>query len=257
MLDRNRTCPACASPYNALVQQVIGRRTKDLFDQFVCLDCRTFFHRSGYREDAEQKQIDLQFIINHIPRHTALFGELALEICTRAPHIKTVCEIGFGLGLLMQAFKNFGREPYGFEVNQYCVEYARNTLGLDCEEGLFTSATPGKWDAIVACMVFEHLEDPRGLFEVLRDHLNPDGVIYLSVPPVERESWPYLWTAGTKPGPAAPDVFYDNDVHINHFSVEGMRRLGESLGARSFEHWTSKDVYENSPGSYPSFLYRF
>ncbi len=36
-------------------------------------------------------------------------------------------------------------------------------------------------------MVFEHLERPRELFATMRDKLNPDGTIYLSVPFVGRQ----------------------------------------------------------------------
>ena len=106
-------------------------------------------------------------------------------------------------------------------------------------------------------MVFEHLEHPRELFSLMRDRLTADGSIYLCVPFVERRDWPYLWTAGSNPAPAPPDVFYDNDVHVTHFSIDGMRRMGLSLGARSAEYFLSQDVATKSPGSYGGVLFRF
>jgi len=53
------------------------------------------------------------------------------------------------------------------------------------------------------------------------------------------------------------DVFAHNDVHITNFSIEGMKRMGIGLRARSAEYFVSKDVYHNSPGAYQGVLFRF
>ena len=152
---------------------------------------------------------------------------------------------------------NYGFSAYGFKVNKYCVELPQNHLNVSCENGFFTSNHKAKYDLIVANQVFEHLENPRDLFSIMVSKLNPDGCIYLSVPFVERNMWPFLSTASKNPALAPPDPFYDNDVHITHFSIEGMKRMGASLGARSSEFWVSEDVYYLSPGSYHGVLFRF
>jgi SAM-dependent methyltransferase len=256
-MKRLKPCPICASEYTLFVQKVIGQRTPVMIDQFFCMDCRSFFNHSGYRETDEQKRRDFDFLMTHAERHRAILGQLCLEIITKAPHIRTMCEIGFGAGFLMEAFRNFGRETYGFEVNLMCFDHARDVLGLPCENLIFDRTHERKYDALVACMVFEHLEDPRALFAEMRDHLNPDGVIYISVPFVERRDWPCLWTADSAPGEGLPDPFFDNEVHINHFSMAGMEMMGRQLGARSVDFWSSQDVYDKSPGSYPGVLFRF
>jgi len=76
-------------------------------------------------------------------------------------------------------------------------------------------------------MVFEHLEKPRDLFALMVSKLNRDGAIYLSVPFFERRDWPFLWGAGEKVEPL-PNLMHDNDVHINHFSIEGLDRMGKA-----------------------------
>jgi predicted SAM-dependent methyltransferase len=113
------------------------------------------------------------------------------------------------------------------------------------------------YDLIVSIQVFEHLENPRELFKTMCEKLNPDGAIYISVPFVEHHQWKYLWKADVNPGSVPPDVFCDNDVHITHFSIDGMKRMGMSFGAREAEYWVSKDVVHNSPGSYHGLLFRF
>jgi hypothetical protein len=87
-------------------------------------------------------------------------------------------------------------------------------------------------------------------------HLNPGGCIYANVPFIERGSWKYLWTAATNPAGAPPDLFYDCDVHIIHYSVEGLARLGQDFGARRFEYFVSHDPVHNA-SAYPGILFSF
>lgn len=250
-------CPICTSPYRLFVQDVFGRRTQQYHKQYFCMDCQSFTNPSGYRESEEQQRLDFEFLFNERERHSALLSQLCLEIRTRAPGVQSVCEIGFGIGLMMRACRDFGMTTYGYELNPFCHKFAKEELGLDCELGYFREDSPRTYDAMISCMVFEHLEDPRKLFADMRDHLNPDGIIYLTVPFAHRNEWRYLWTASSGPADMPPDIFYDNDVHITHFSVEGMKKMGLGLGARSAEYWVSKDTYDHSPGSYHGVLFRF
>ena len=256
-MELRPACPACASRYTAHVQDVLGRRTGNRYRQWVCLDCRSFFHRSGYRETDEQKGHDFQFLFDHRDHHDKLQNQLFLELKTRVPHMRTCCEVGHGLGLLLKAARDYGCEGYGFEVNPLCHAFAREQLALRCELGLFSDNHHKTYDLIASIMVFEHLEAPRELFMTMRNKLNPDGAIYLSVPFAHRSEWPYLWTADSSPGSAPPDIFYDNDVHITHFSVEGIRQMGLGLGARYADYFISKDTAHHSPGSYHGVLFRF
>ncbi len=257
VFSADQACPVCRSCYTLHVQGVLGNRTRKTYPQRYCMDCQSFFHRSSYVEDVEQKRTDFDYLFERRDLHYALMSQLFLEIKTRLPHVRTMCEIGHGLGMFMKAAQDYEVAPYGFEVSQPCHEFVRSHLMLPCQHGYFDQAHDRTYDLIVAIMVFEHLETPRDLFATMRDKLAPDGAIYLTVPFVAREHWPYLRTAGTSPTRTTDDPFYDNDVHITHFSVEGMRRMGLGLGARSAEYWVSKDVYTHSPGSYHGVLFRF
>ena len=252
-----RSCPACMSRYVAHVQDVVGRRSGKRIPQFVCLDCRSFFNPSGYREDDRQKKDDFDFLHGLRDSIYANQSRLCLELVTRVPHARSICEVGYGLGWFLRSCKDYGRRGYGFETNANCHTFATCELGLDCALGPFDSGHSSSYDLFASIMVFEHLEQPRELFALMRDRLNPDGAIYLCVPFVERRDWPFLWTAGTEPAAMPPDVFYDNDVHIMHYSVEGLTRMGLSLGARSAEYFMSPDLAHNSPGAYQGILFRF
>jgi SAM-dependent methyltransferase len=257
LLNSGESCRVCTSRYTLYVQDVLGRRTQKKYPQWFCMDCQSFVHTSNYVEDLEQQRMDYEELQRQRDHHSALQYQLALELYTRRPHTRTVLEIGHGLGLFLRAARDFGREGTGFEVNPYCQEFAADELGLNSINGYFDETHPDKYDLIASNQVLEHLEDPRKLFRDMVDHLNPDGAIYAAVPFIERYQWPYLWTAGTNPADSAPDIFFDNDVHITHFSIEGLRRMGLSMGARTAEYFVSEDVDQHSPGAYQGVLFTF
>ncbi|KVM87638.1 hypothetical protein WT06_22080 [Burkholderia anthina] len=221
------------------------------------MDCNSFFHRTGYVEDDSQQLLDFEFLFADRENHYALQSQLALEILTRLPGVGSVLEIGHGAGFFLKACTDYGLNATGFEVNPHCHRFAIENLKVDSRLGMFDENHKTKYDLIVALQVFEHLENPRKLFELMRRHLNRDGAIYLSVPFVERNQWKFLWTAGKLNEKHRADVFADNDVHITNFSIEGMRRMGIGMGARTAEYFVSKDVYRNSPGAYQGVLFEF
>ena len=251
------SCPICASKYTLYVQDVYGKRTQQKYPQRFCMDCQSFSHASNYRESDEQQKADFDFLYQNLELHRSVLGQLTLELKARLPGIKNVLEIGYGTGVFLEACRNFGFEATGFEVNPYCVDFAKNELKVNGALGMFDDTHEHTYDLIAAIQVFEHLENPRVLFQTMRNHLNPDGAIYLSVPFVERNQWKFLWAAGEAHEYSNEDVFGDNDVHITHFSIEGMKKMGLSMGARSAEYFVSKDTYYHSPGAYQGVLFRF
>ena len=252
-----KKCKACLSDYTVFVQNVIGNRTKNLYEQYVCLDCLSFFHESNYKEDSEQLQKDFAYLLSYRESHQSLMNRLFLELITRAPHITRVCEIGHGSGMFMKAANDYGKTIVGYELNPILHEFVKNELKLDSRLEQFSVRKSDGFDLIASIMVFEHLISPRELFSTMVSALNADGVIYISVPFLSRSQWAYLKSASSTPNLTPPDPFYDNDVHINHFSVDGLRKLGVSLGAREADYFISKDTFHKSPGSYHGILFKF
>lgn len=249
-------CRICNSSYVLYVQDVKGNRTNLFYPQYYCMDCQSFFHVSGYKETDHQMEYDFNYVYERRDHHYRLQSRLFHEVLIRAPHIKEVCEVGHGLGMLMKAAQDFNCNPVGYEVNPYCHKFVLENLKLPSKCELFTGHGGRDFDLIASIMVFEHLENPRALFQDMTQRLRPDGVILLSVPFVDRIHWPFLWTAQA-PLLTTNDPFYENDVHITHFSTLGLEMMGKQFGARSVEAWVSADVNDNSPGSYPVMLFRF
>ena len=257
MLLTKLYCRACNSKYIVELGSSFGQRSLKLHEAFICLDCKSIFWTSGYKETNDQKKIDFEYVMDHFDHHNALHSRLFHEIISRAPHISNVCDIGHGSGTMMLAAKNFGREVCGFEFNEYCTDFVSNKLKLNSYNELFEAKRGRTFDLITSIMVFEHIEAPRQLFGEMVASLNEGGCIVLSVPFVERENWPFLRKIASSEQKLPGDPFYDNDVHINHFTRDGLIKMGADFGAIKIDCWFSKDVVDKSPASYPIIMYYF
>ncbi len=256
-MEKKGVCLICDSQYILHVQDVVGRRTKKTYPQTYCMDCQSFFHKSDYHENDEQQKHDLDFLVSQNENHASIQSQLILELITRLPGCKTVLEIGHGTGILLKACRDFGLSATGFEVNKYCHDYALKNYKVDSRLGLFDHTHKENYDLIIALQVFEHIEEPRELFSSMHRNLNADGAIYISVPFVERNQWKFLWTADQLNEKHAADIFSDVDVHITNFSIDGMKKMGLNLGARTADFFVSKDTYHKSPGAYQGMLFQF
>lgn len=115
----------------------------------------------------------------------------ALKFSRCAPYLskaKSVLEIGAGSGLFLdQVRKNFpGTSVAGIEPDPQMSEYCRNELKLDVQTGFFQNYTDEKvFDAIVLFHVVEHLFEFTNLFQFIRKHLAPGGVVIMEAPDVD------------------------------------------------------------------------
>lgn len=81
-----------------------------------------------------------------------------------------VLELGSGAGSFVNAAKARGWE----------VEHFDPAFGGPTAETF--SYPPGRWDAVFAWQVIEHLTDPLGVFQRIRTGLTPGGYFVLSTP---------------------------------------------------------------------------
>jgi len=100
-------------------------------------------------------------------------------------------DIGCGAGFFAAYVK--AQIPHstvvGIEPDPMMAKYCREKLNLEVHEEFFeTFPKREKYSAITAFHVIEHLFDLGGLFQFLRDHLEPDGVAIFETPNVDG-SW--------------------------------------------------------------------
>lgn len=98
---------------------------------------------------------------------------------------------GHGVMSLLAAETRADIRADGFDISPPAVAVANRLLGVsghgqrvrfEVKDALDPSLTGkcGTYQAIIAAMLAEHLEDPRPLFKVLAHHLSDDGVIFFS-----------------------------------------------------------------------------
>ena len=239
---------------------MIGQRTNKSWMLFCCLDCRSFVNSSNYQEDDLAQKYDFNFLINKKETITAQQNNLFHELNSKIGGIKSVLEIGSGIGLFLKAASYYGVEnAIGYEINPYASEYAQKVMAVKSNCKLLGGDEQiGTFDLICAIGVLEHLRNPRQLFSQILKYLSVEGYIYISVPFFERMDWKHISSNTPWKLRQYPDPLHDNDVHITHFSIEGLKRMGTSLGARNAEYFISRDVVTNSAGgAYPGILFAF
>lgn len=96
-----------------------------------------------------------------------------------------VLEVGSGLGHVLARLQD-RYETYGIDISAYAVDQAHirapraKTQVMAVED--IGQYGPGFFDAIIACHVFEHLEQPLDVAKVCYDALSPGGVLIMATP---------------------------------------------------------------------------
>ena len=90
-----------------------------------------------------------------------------------------VLDFGMGWGGWCQIAKGLGMNVEGAELSVQRIDFARKQ-GILVQTDLFS--THEKYDFINSEQVFEHVKKPKELLQKLVQHLNPSGILYISVP---------------------------------------------------------------------------
>lgn len=115
----------------------------------------------------------------------------ALRFARWAPYLtsaNSILEIGCGSGLFLdQVRRNFPTiASTGIEPDPKMAKYCRKELALDVHQGFFQSDTSdSRFDVIALFHVIEHLFDFTGLFQFIRKHLTPCGLVIMEAPNVD------------------------------------------------------------------------
>jgi len=238
MLANGKSCPICNSRFQIEMQNIYLQRQRTVTQQYFCMDCQSFFHRSGYKEPEAQFVGDTKWLLDHPGDYRSSIDVLK----SMFPKAKTCFEAGCGVGTLLSQLKEKGFAASGVDPNPIAVEYAQTHYGVDATWGYFdTLSSPV--DVVFAIDVLEHLEDPRTFFAALVASTKRDGAIVVRVPTVDRNRWHYLYTADQDGQKESHDPFMDNSVHITHFSTLGVMKMAEDFGCRFLIRGTDRDLF--------------
>jgi SAM-dependent methyltransferase len=163
-----------------------------------------------------------------------------------------LADVGCWTGSLLVAAAERGWQGVGLEPSAWAASRARQR-GVEVSRGeLFDNELePGSFRAVVVCDVVEHLTDPVGGIERLRDLLEPGGALYITVPDAGS---PLARALGRRWWSVLP-------MHLQYFSRASMTRLLTERGLqvrsiRTHAKAFSAQYYAERLGGYSPVLRR-
>jgi len=176
----------------------------------------------GYRYDAPRW--DGKTYLEHREDSIGNFTAMLLRVQRFQPSGRLL-DVGCGPGFLMEVARRLGYEPYGVEVAEQGVAYAREQLGLQVEQGRFeeTAYPESFFHAVMMSDLLEHMPDPVGSLVRAHRMLAADGVIDVS-----------LVNAGSEEALRDGDKWFALGLpqHLFHFTP---KTLSETLSRAGFE----------------------
>ena len=240
--DTPRPCPVCGLPYLVFVTRKKTIRTHRELPLYGCLACQSFSNPSGYVEDSVQLARDLDWHKTVADRNAMASRELLGALRIKGVDISRILEIGAGIGTLLKVARDeFGSTGIGYEVNPLTQTFARETHDVDVRAEIWTSGTEcGPYSLMLCIMVLEHIPEPRSLLQdMVRGCLWQNAALFVSVPFFDRDRWHFLHECD----PRTPqNQFFDNDVHVTHFSPTGMESALREFGMTSIE-WVRQGLW--------------
>lgn len=220
-------CVVCNSEYAFRILDVTTRRTNIRIPLYVCLDCNSFFNPSGYHETEEQLESDLKWNTSVEERNKKAAKKLFEVLFSHVNDLNSILEIGAGTGSLLSQFKG---EKLGYDINCRAVAYGKAKFNIDlrCEEW-HSELTNRRFDLLMTISVMEHISNPRPLLKEMCNYCDKHkSYLFVSVPFLDKDKWNYLHNTDYR---AKGTPFFDNDVHVTHFSSKGLIAALTDFGA--------------------------
>jgi SAM-dependent methyltransferase len=236
---RIRACPVCAAPYMVFVTTLKTLRTGRDLPIYGCLSCRSFSNPSGYVETESVLRADLEWHKGVAERNAAASAELLTRLAGMGVDCSRILEIGSGIGTFLKTAAATGATGIGYDVNPLTQPYARDVNGIDVRAEFWTADTDcGPFSLLVCISVLEHVPAPRALIaDMVKACLAQGAALYISVPFVDAADWPHLHA----PTPGVPGTpFFDQDVHVTHFSSAGLEQVLRDCGMGRVEKLRSR-----------------
>jgi SAM-dependent methyltransferase len=147
--------------------------------------------------------------------------------------VRTLLDVGSGLGVFPAAMKEDGWECTALETEARNVQHAREVVGVRAVRGDLITASPdlGEFDLITFNKVLEHVENATALLRASAQYLQPTGFVYIELPDGERAS---------REGNGREEFFVE---HHHVFSSASINLLAKFAG---FEVVESKPLREPS-----------
>lgn len=200
------------------------------FAQFNIFKCK--FHKDLQREvgelgesyyaemgatEAQQDKYELEFLNGFVSYWSPTDGRS-----------NRLLEVGCGMSLYVSLLESLGWVYEGVEPSRFAADWLRRTHDVEVEVcRLDQSTSPNdSFGAVLSAHSLEHMDDPRGALETMRDRLESGGLLLLLIPD-DTDLW--------------------NPDHLWFFSPSTIRRLLTQVGfevlSLNFRRHVEKENY--------------
>lgn len=231
-----RACPACGQQAAALSLTV-----ERAYRLWRCRSCRTEFFRpedadaapreSAYWEPYKFSVYSSDAVLSEFERR---YERVVLEAEKAVGPIRSVLDIGCGIGNFLAYAGRRGIRAVGVDVEEKAVDSARNR-GLEaCLPADVDARVPdSSLDAATMWDVIEHLLDPLEGLEAMVRKVRPGGALLFETPnagfPPRRAVLSVHRITGRRVDLTDPFYYLE---HRSYFTIEGMEALLRRCGCR-------------------------
>lgn len=234
ILPTPRNCPVCDERFMVFVDRKMTMRTKRNLPLYYCMACESFSNPSGFIEDEQILKDSLEWHIKVKDRNITASKTLINEFDRLNVSYKNIVEIGSGIGTFLKVAEMRGSSGIGYDINPLTQPYAREVNNVDVRSENWSYDTDcGPFDMMVCIMVLEHVPEPRSMIrDMARACIRENAAVFISVPFVNRDRWHFIH----EPDPKTPNnPFFDNDMHVTHYSTKAMEAVLKEFGMSSVE----------------------
>ncbi len=93
-------------------------------------------------------------------------------------------DIGAAAGIFLNCAKERGWKIEGTELSRQCINYAKNTFGIELKQGMLEDLKleVGIYDVVTMLQSIEHLPDLISDLRKVYSALKEDGILYITAP---------------------------------------------------------------------------
>lgn len=234
-------CPVCGDPFLVFVAYKKTARTKKDLPLYGCLSCLSFSNPSGFVEDDEILRLSLEWHKNVYERNANATRILLDQLDASSVSYQRIIDIGAGTGTLLKTAAERGATGIGYDINPLTQPYARDVNMIDVRSEYWTADTDtGSFNLMTCIMVLEHVPEPRQMIrDMVEACIRQDAALFVSVPFLDKDRWHFIHDPDHR-SPNSP--FFDNDMHVTHFSPAGMERILKEFGMKRID-WIRKGLW--------------
>ena len=209
--------------------EVISRsdRHKQPLDTGLCLGCGLVMHMpvpneaevaeyyaTRYRQDYHGERQPSE---RRVMRAWNNAGRIYNQISSSLSTVKTVFEIGAGIGCTVKYFEDQGLKASGIEPNHDFNAFTKQSLFAHVDNvNLFSLETTPRTDLLLLIHVIEHFSSPQRALRHIRELIHDDGLFYVECPNIT--------------GPFATYDRMFHYAHIYNFSPQTLQATVEQCG---------------------------